>query len=332
MNKTKVFITIDVEASIAGCFSDPSKYKPLLTQPVYGYKNNKSHGLGFILATLAEHQLNATFFTESLQSRYFGYDTMSEVVKKIQSYQQDIQLHVHPCWTNFDNGTVVSTKYNDHSSGRSAQEMVDIFAEAIDRFVKLGADKPVAVRTGSFSCDIETFKALAKLNVPLSSNVAMGISPPASVTLQNYHGYHEIEGVIDLPLTTFNSYSVRGQSVPRSMAVTACSAQEIITILNQAHQQQLDSVCILTHPFEFFKISNFQYHNICSNKLTQQRFKTICQFLAKNTDRFSTSDFRNLANSKINTKQHPVSLQGSYPQALTRAGANFCYDSLKTVI
>ena len=52
LKRTKVYITVDTEASIAGCFSDPSRYQPLLDEPVFGYVNGQSEALGFILRTL----------------------------------------------------------------------------------------------------------------------------------------------------------------------------------------------------------------------------------------------------------------------------------------
>jgi len=332
VNKTKVFITVDVEASIAGCFSDPERYKPLLAQPVYGKVGQAGHGLEFILATLAQHNLQATFFVESLQSRYFGMEPMSDVVTQIKAHQQDVQLHVHPCWTNFDNGVVTSTLYNDHSTGREHQEMVAIFKEASERLIELGAAAPIAVRTGSFSCGVDTFTALADLGIKYSSNISMGISPPNESKLHHENGLHQIGSVLEMPLTTFKSYSVKGGVTSRGMTVTGCSASELTSLLRQAYKQQLDYVCILTHPFEFFKKNNMQYQRICANRLTQYRLKILCEFLANNEDCFSTHHFSSLDNTTQASSSNKVILQGTYGKALLRAAENFSYDSLRTVI
>lgn len=324
--KTKVYITVDTEASIAGCFSNPTKNRPQLERPVFGYVNNQSQGLGFILETLKQYQQVATFFTESLQSRYFGQEPMSRVAQLIKSYHQDLQLHVHPCWTNFEAGRLISSKLNDHSTGRSVNELVDIFADAIARFNDFGFGDPVAVRTGNFSTGLDTFKAFSQLGIKASSNIATELHRPIEPQLQLTNGIHLIEQIIELPLTTFNSYSPIGVPRRRSMAITACSFNEIKRILLQAHQQQLQHVCILTHPFEFFKTKGT---TIATNRLNQQRLMQLCQFIQCNQDKFETATFSQLAQQKSHqTAINQSSLNGSYPLAIARASQNFLYDTL----
>ena len=64
-HRMDVYLTVDTEASIAGCFSAPEQYQPLLSEPVDGNVDGVSEALGFLLRTLQQARLQATFFTET---------------------------------------------------------------------------------------------------------------------------------------------------------------------------------------------------------------------------------------------------------------------------
>ena len=81
--KTQVCITVDVEFSIAGAFAAPDRYSPLADEPVECLVDGKEHGLGFILDSLARYDATATFFTETLQTAYFGDAPMAKFAKRI---------------------------------------------------------------------------------------------------------------------------------------------------------------------------------------------------------------------------------------------------------
>lgn len=100
--KTRVAITIDTEPSVAGAFSDPARYKPLLHEPVWGAVGGKSEALGFIAETLQAHGLCASFFVETVHLTCFPADVMATYVRWLHAAGQDIQLHLHPVWSRFD--------------------------------------------------------------------------------------------------------------------------------------------------------------------------------------------------------------------------------------
>ena len=326
--RTKIFITIDTEASIAGCFSNPQQNTPLLEEPTYGYVNGQSEALGFIIRTLNKNNLQGTFFTESLQGRYFGNERMAKVAETIINGGQDLQLHVHPCWTNFEQGSVVSTAYNDHSTGRSVNELVDIFSEAVDRFKQWGFGEPVAVRTGNFSSGLDTYQALSQLNMKSSSNVAIELCPPKEPELHLNHGIFNINGMVELPLTTYSTFNFRAKPTLRSFAVTATSIAEMKSLLDQAYEQELESVCILTHPFEFITRADFRFTNMGVHTLNQNRFEQLCKYIASNSDRFETGIFKHLTQSDVKNYEKEIVLESTYFQSLYRAGQNFVYDKM----
>uniref|UniRef100_UPI002FDA6C4F polysaccharide deacetylase n=1 Tax=Arsukibacterium sp. TaxID=1977258 RepID=UPI002FDA6C4F len=296
----QVFITIDTEASIAGAFAHPQRYSPLLDGPVDGMVDGQSQALGFLLKTLQQYQLTATFFTESLQNRYFGVAPMQRRAEQILAAGQDLQLHLHPCWLNFADGKMLNPQPNDASTGRPLSELIAIFQEAKQRFTDWGFGAPVAVRTGNFSTGLDTFAACAASGLKYSSNIAAALLPSdAAPELQRTYGFCQIAGVTELPLTSFQSYQLNGRHCQRIMAITACSIAELTNAVDQAWQQGLSAVCILTHPFEFIKRRHGSFDQLSVNQLNQQRFAALCQFIAEQPQRYSACSFGQLPQQVI---------------------------------
>src|SRR5689334_22997846 len=99
--RTEVCITVDVEFSIAGSLTDPTRYRPVSDPPVYGRIDGREHGLGFLLDCLRDHGLTATFFVECLNTHYFGARPMGAAVERLLAAGQDVQMHLHPEWLYF---------------------------------------------------------------------------------------------------------------------------------------------------------------------------------------------------------------------------------------
>lgn len=323
----KIYFTVDTEASIAGAFAEPNKKKPQISALVDGMVGNKSEALGFLLRTLQQYQLRATFFTESLQSRYFGNEPMKQRASQIVEAGQDLQLHLHPCWLSYTDGRLNETKPNDASTGRSQSELNDIFTEAVDRFSQWGFGKPVAVRTGNFSAGLDTFLACKHAGIFYSSNIAEPLHPNLPTELKIHYGFHSISDVTELPLTSFWSYSLNGQPKRRIMAITACSYQEMKSTLLQAWEQGLDAVCILTHPFEFVKIKNDQTGICARNHVNQNRFVALCKFIAERPEKFKCSVFGDLPLDKPLITLHEPVLKNSYSKMLARTIQNGLNDA-----
>ena len=144
--RTEVCITIDTEFSIGGAFADPVRRRPIgeenVTCPADGHEN----GLGFLLDTFRDHGIAATFFTETLQSAYFGDAPMGRMVERILRAGQDVQLHLHPCWRSFRDPdwreTIRHAPPNDRCDGRGDAEMQDIVADGIAGLRRIGAPAP----------------------------------------------------------------------------------------------------------------------------------------------------------------------------------------------
>ncbi len=76
MTKTLVTLTVDTEASIAGAYANPDRFKPNFAGPVDGMVSGRSEALGFLIETFERFGIQATFFIETLHTRYFGDEPM----------------------------------------------------------------------------------------------------------------------------------------------------------------------------------------------------------------------------------------------------------------
>jgi hypothetical protein len=77
-----VYITVDTEFSAGGHFHNSAKV-PITDRSVYREIGGQSHGLGFMLKTLKETGLKATFFVEGAHTYLLGFEEMRRPVQEI---------------------------------------------------------------------------------------------------------------------------------------------------------------------------------------------------------------------------------------------------------
>lgn len=323
--RTEVAITIDTEFSIAGAFGDFPRVRPIALELVDCMVDGRSEGLGFLLETFERFGTRATFFVESLNHRYFGDGPMGSVCRRIAAAGQDIQLHVHPCWLAFENGTLLPGKPNDSCAGRTPEDLAAIFKLGLDAFARWGVERPVALRTGSLMVDRAVYRALARLGIPVSSSIGIGIYRPFEPELQLANGRHRLDGLTEVPVTTYRAGS--GAAALRTMTVTGCGWPELRSILWDARRAGLENVVILTHPFEYVKTASPRYAKLTRNRVNQGRLESLCAFLREYDQDFAAVSFGERA--RVWSAAPPaaeVRLAGSGSYALLRKAENAIND------
>jgi hypothetical protein len=330
--KTKVILTIDTEFSIAGAFADPINNTPVGLPAVFCEKSGKSHGLGFILDTLDEHSLKGTFFVEALNASYFGYELMGQVAQHIASKNQDVQLHLHPCWGYFKNPNwqdlLKTSPPNDDITLRQLDEIEAIITEGIDIFGQWGLPRPIAMRTGSLCVNRDTYKALSKTGIQFASNIGVGIYKPEEIDLELYTGIHKIESCFELPVLTYCDIHLPSKKHLKLLTITGSCWQEIEYLLLSAAKEQLDYVVILTHPSEFVKHQNDQYSEFAINNINRRRLHQLCSFLQNNTEQFSVTTFSELQPSLISVNSPNTLLETPHLFTLKRMIENYANDKI----
>jgi len=150
--KTRVYITVDVEASVARSLNRYADgFRPLLDSFVACDVGGRSEGLGFLLRTLSRYGQTATFFVEAAQTQYFGAEPMGRYVEELLRAGQDVQLHVHPAWFNFRDGPPSpdpAERMSDDCADYTEAELTDLFAQCVEIFRGWTGRRPLRTAHG----------------------------------------------------------------------------------------------------------------------------------------------------------------------------------------
>jgi hypothetical protein len=297
--KTRVLITVDTEFSIGGAFRDPVSKRPVGEQAVLCEIDGKSHGLGFILDTFAAFDTRGTFFVEALNTYYFGDGPMRALASRIRAAGQDVQLHLHPCWTYFkDPDWRNQLKVNpptDHMHSRSVEQLVEWLADGIGIFERWGLGRPHALRTGSMMTDRSVYRAMERVGMRIASNIGLALYRPDDRELLLFSGLHQVGDVTEACLLTYVDFGFRGRNHYRTLTITGASSNETRTLLRRAHEAGVEFVVILTHPFEYVKYTQVDFGDAVPNRINQNRLTALCRFLDENRDRFESASMSDIA-------------------------------------
>jgi hypothetical protein len=132
---------------------------------------------------------------------------------------------------------------------------------------------------------------MARVGLPLSSNISIGINQPVDAELRWSSGRHLIDGVMEIPALSYYAHMPLSGPRPRTLAITASSWPETESLLWQARRAGLSPVVLLTHPFEFIKKKDFRYRTIRRNRTNQNRLGRLLSFLNEHRDDFEAVTF-----------------------------------------
>ena len=325
--RTEVCITIDTEFSVGGNFENPELH-PVAEPMVLGEIDGKEHGLGFLLDSLSEFGMCATFFVEALQTAYFGYEPMGGIARRIAAARHDVQLHLHPCWLHYQPvpGADPKSTLNDSCAGRTDAELDHFFRFGLSVFARWGLPRPAIVRSGNFQVDTNFYRAAARSGIISSSSIALPVYRPTDKRLILEAGVARIERVLEFPVCCY-SYPVGFNKRLRPLAITACSSVEIVSALWQARQYGISPVIILTHPQEYIKRKDPRYTTLRRNRINQTRLRTVLQFLLRHEDEFTAVPMASLEEDHESavTPTHPA-ISVSARQAIARMAENAIND------
>ncbi len=328
MHKTRVILTVDTEPSIAGAMENLARFSPLLDEPVWGEVNGRSEALGFITRTLNEYNLQATFFVETAHTYHFGPGPMQRYTDHLCSMNQDIQLHIHPVWQNFRPPISTIQRYFDASRDLERGELKTLIQEGCDQIQSWTGVRPVAMRTGNFSASTMVYEVMSEAGLQLASNICIACADYPEPPLQHPGGVHLIGGIHELPATCFTDPGPVGRGGYRSAQITACSTAELIHLLDQCSAARVDTIVLVTHPFEFIKKADFRYRALRPNRIVQRRLERLCHFLTHNSERFQVCTFGDLAELLPLPEEAAPSLHSSVAKSLYRSAQNLINDRI----
>lgn len=327
--RTRVCITIDTEFSIGGAFADTSRH-PVAEPMVYCNVNDRSEGLGFMLETFGQYDIQATFFVETLQRHYFKHDPMRAIARKICDAGQEVELHLHPCWRVFQHDDwrvrIASQKKPDNFFGRPVADSVSLLQQGIETFEDWGLRRPKAFRSGNLQHDANLYQALAQVGIPYSSNIGTAIFDSGDPDYKLYSGLHARNGVIECPVLSFVDWSLGSRKHMKSLTIAGTSFSEMRTLLTKAHKTGIDTVVILTHPFEYVQSRDASFTRTRTQFVTQQRLRRLCQYLQENDDAFEACGLVHALDEHSATSPRNELLEVSLSQSLPRMVEQVVYD------
>ncbi|ABK43686.1 polysaccharide deacetylase [Magnetococcus marinus MC-1] len=290
-------LSVDVEFTINGCFTQPQHYRPLGVASLQRVDEGVSHGLGFILDTLERYQLKGTFFCEMFQSHYFGDAPMQGVMQEIVARGHDVQLHLHPAWRIFRHSdwlqrlTAGGTP-SDAMHGLGEVQAIQLLEEGMACFKRVMGYAPLAFRGGSLHVDETLYRVVAQLGIPMASCQGYGFFAPGDVALRRLHGLHDMFGLREVPVTTYTVHGLGGRRWYKALTVTGTPAFLFWKLLRQGVMQQSGPLVVLTHASEFSTMQRDpERPRFVPHRGNQSRFERLCRFLDRNRAHIRTSTF-----------------------------------------
>lgn len=288
----KVLITVDVELWCNSWRTLDADFPSAFDRYVYGRSKHGQYALPRTLEILNQHDLRGVFFVEPLFAARFGVEYLAQIVKLIRGAGQEVQLHLHPEWTDEAREPLLPnvTHKRQHLSYYDADEQRMLIAHGLRLMQAAGAEGINAFRSGSFACNSDTFAAVLANGLVFDSSInpTLKVSNPGDVR-DSRAGYCEpftFEELGVYPMSVFRD----GFGRARHAQVGACSASELAEAMQDALEKNWDTFIVLSHNFELMIPDRCE-----PDRSVVRRFETICRFLSDNRDTMPTVGFHDLS-------------------------------------
>ena len=281
-----VYITFDVEVWCNGWSDLDGRFPAAFERYYFGRSSAGSYALPKTLEIMNRHGLVGVFFVEPLFAARFGQVHLDTVVQLIAGAGQDVQLHIHPEWTDEIRPPLIGdvSKKRQHLVHYDVDEQTQLIAAA-RRLLEQSLGRPVqAFRAGSFAANRDTYRALARNGFGLDSSLNSAFDYSAG-TIDGVHRFHScrvIEGVHCFPVTVYRD--VLGRDRPAQLS--ASGSGELRDALLDAQRRGVEHFVIVSHNFEMLKPGSSK-----PDWVVVRRFEALCRFLGEQPDRFRVGPF-----------------------------------------
>ena len=310
----QLYLTFDVEVW-CGDWSDlDGRFPTSFDRYVYGKSSKGEYALPMTLEILNRHGLKGVFFVEPLFAARFGTRYLRTIVDMIRDKGHDVQLHLHPEWTDEIRPLVFAgaTTKRQNLSFYSLPEQTTLIALGRSLLAEAGVGEVHAFRAGSFASNHDTYRALAALGIGIDSSLH-AVLPASGPDLRDKLDFRypiEFEHVRILPMTVFQD----GIGRLRPAQVGACGFEEMRDAISSAHRNGHQHFVILSHNFELLKQQSLE-----PDMLVVARFERLCAYLERQQDRIA---LRTFADGNIDIDNAPPAPLGCarLPSTLRRLG------------
>lgn len=276
-----VYLSFDIEVWCGSWDDLDGRFPASFERYVYGRSPKGDYALPKTLEILAKNGLKGVFFVEPLFAARFGVDKLAVIVDLIRSGGHDIQLHLHPEWS--DELTPLpfpgANRKRQHLSFYTLDEQITLLRLGLDLMAQVGCDRITAFRAGSFASNADTYRALRTCGIGIDSSlneVSADSGPDLRGTL-DFTRPQAFEGVGILPMTVFRDGSGR----LRPAQLGACSFAELREAMESACAAGTEHFVVLSHNFEMLRQGSSVPDGIVAG-----RFEALCHYLGTHRERF----------------------------------------------
>ncbi|MBA2936014.1 polysaccharide deacetylase family protein [Sphingomonas sp. CGMCC 1.13654] len=255
-------------------------------------------GITYQLATLGRHGLKACFFVDPLPALLFGIEPIERIVGTILDAGQEVQLHLHPMWTQADRRVKRTDPVRFELTQFSEDEQLALILQARELLRQAGAPDPVAFRAGSFAANVETLRAIQRAGFRIDSSHNGSLMPwPCDTGLPETAMSPLPAGkLIELPVGLIDE----GAGKLRHLQVGAVSLTEMRAALLHAELQGSPLVTLVGHSFELATRDGER-----ANDIVRHRFDSLCAWLGGAADRFPTCFITDLLDVALDVPATP---------------------------
>lgn len=285
--RMRVYLSFDIEVWCEGWQALDQQFPAAFQRYVYGRSAAGAYALPKTLEILARHGLRGVFFVEPLFAARFGLPYLAEIVALIREAGQDLQLHLHPEWTD-----EIQPPPLPHIPGKrqhlcyySREEQEALLALGSQLLQQAGAPRPSAFRAGSYAANADTFSALQANGILLDSslNAAYAVSGEGLTQRFDQNRCLQIGAVQSTPVTVLRD----GLGKLRPAQVNALSLGEMRQALLRAQALGQTDFVIVSHNFEMLQPGSSE-----PDWSVVRRFEGLCEFLASEQKRFEVTSFQ----------------------------------------
>lgn len=294
-----IFLTVDVEHSIGGAFTDP-RLKPVGSdRRIFGRFGGKVYGIPLLMDIAESYGLRLTFFLETCSADYFGLDTVREVCSTIVARGHDVQLHLHPefLFLKGDEFRRSMPRAGMAHLTRSRQRM--LIEKGILVLQSCGVPRVAAFRAGGYGANIKTLKALSDADILIDSsyNFSFVKGPEQFGMTGPINDLRRYERVYEFPVTQFVCPCplIRNVRQVRPFDINGAGFLEMRAALKRAALTGPCHVTVVLHSFSFIKAYDLQYQKVRPRWNVIRRFEKLCLFLAENPSSYRVRTFGELS-------------------------------------
>jgi hypothetical protein len=289
-----VHLTFDIEVWCNGWTNLDDEFTNCFPRYIYGHSKHGDYALPKTLEILNRHGLHGVFFVEPLFSARLGASYLEQIVRLIDDAGQEVQLHLHPEWTDEITPAVIPnvSGKRQHLTYYSLEEQTTLIGYS-KNLLENALGRPVsAFRSGSYAINEDTFLALASNGIAIDSSInsCYPISGPEIVKKHGATTPFTVNGVQTYPVTIF----LDGFRRQRPAQVGACSFGEMRQALESARDAALPDFVIVSHNFEMLKPGRSD-----PDFVVVRRFENLCQFLSSNHHNLPTTGFNSHAGEPL---------------------------------